>query len=237
MPELLGVAVVQFRHHIQFGMASARGIGPDAPDPRPHRPVQIAREMRRVRTVHHVEQGAAPGRRLDLGDGVEQRLAVRQPAIGFQRERQHMRQARAGCRAGYADGLARMGHGDGGDHVRPGRCQRLDLRPVHRHGRVGRQRCLNAVTIARRSHHTIDHDGQVRRFVDFAKILRKGHGAVVDGRNGGLVHSHARTPAHVGPPGSRVQHEPRAAVPGDGDEMRQIAGQRRPARFAVQKNE
>ncbi len=112
---------------------------------------QDAREVRRVGAVDHVVGGRVPGHGVDLLDRLPQARAVRQPAVGLDRERDRDRHAGGPRGTGHADRLVRVGHRDRRHHVGVGIAEGLRLLPMVVLCGVRAHEALGVVAVAARA--------------------------------------------------------------------------------------
>ncbi len=159
-------------------MAHARGVRPDATNPR--EPRLAAREhgfeVRRMGAVDHVVDRISAGRLVDLRDCRFQRLPGGEPAVSLHGEGDGDRHPNLAGGPGDADGLGRIVHGDGADHVRGRARERLDLLAVVRLGLIGRHRCVGHVAVAARSDAATHHDRDAFGFEPAPDAFEQAHG-------------------------------------------------------------
>ena len=158
--ELLRVAVVELGRLVELGMALGRGVGADAGDPA----APLARlgddvvEVGRVGAVDHEVGGSAAGLAVDLLDRLAERLAVGQPAVGLDRERDRDRHPGGLRRARDPDRLLGVGHRHRGDHVGRGLGEGADLGRVVSCASSADISDSRLVAVAARPDDRVDHD-------------------------------------------------------------------------------
>ena len=236
--ELLRVAVVEHRRGVELGVAHLRGVGAQAADAVPPGPrLDAVAEVRGMGAVHHVVGGIALGRGVA---GLDRRLEARagaQAAVGLQRERDHHRHARRLGRAGDADRLLDVGHGDRGDEIGAGLGEHphlagmIGLRLLGGHVAVGR------VAVAARAEAAADHHRRARRLLGVAdRVQEVDRGGVGRVERLGRI-AERRAPVRVRPPGGALQHQAAAVALGERNVGREVARELRPARLGAQQVE
>ena len=230
--EVVGVSVVQLGHHVEFSVAQLRRVGPETTNPRCPRRIAHRHvvEVRRVSAVDHVVLRVGTGGSVDCGDGFVEPHRRRQPAIGFERERDHHREP--GCLRGVsnADGFVDVAEGESGNELGPSRRHPVDLERVVVGRLSGAHGGVDAVPVTAGSNNTAEDARAAARPIGLNACDQFDRQVDVAGELGPVV-AQGGGPVRVRPPGGSVEFETHFVLGGDVDKAAVVVEQQLSARF------